>query len=57
MFQLENFELCVMTLMVDAKFKGIMTNSGSKNHKMYLVSFHASSRKYGNWHLGKLLSI
>ena len=55
MFQIEiSEELCVMTLKVDAKFKGTLTR-GFKNDIRNLVNFHASSRKTENLHFDGLL--
>ena len=49
-------ELCVMTLKVDAKFKGKLTR-GLQSDIRNLVSFHASSRKSKKLHFdGFLLS-
>ena len=54
-FQLKiSEELCVITLKVDANFKGKLT-CGLKNNTRNLVNFHASSRKSENLYFDQIL--
>ena len=48
-----NYELCVMTLKIDAKFKGLLTR-GLKDDIRNLVNFHKSSRKSKNLRFDEL---
>ena len=48
-----NYELCVMTLKIDAKFKGLLT-CGLKDDIRNLVNFHKSSRKSKNLRFDEL---